>query len=401
MQKKSETEMPANLTAYRFSEKDLWDQAKGPNAADIQQKKIGDCFFVATAGEVAHSTPDLIRNAIRFDPVSSNFSVRLFNDGKWIAVPVTQQDIKDNLQSLGGSTFQLHGQRAEGTIWPAVYEIAYAKRNGDSWHAGKDKIKSGGNVIDAMHAMTGDKPESLFVEDIDRLGAREVSRAITAALGDGKRVVMTTGKDPGQGLRNASNWERAVDAVTAATKLGTMNDGVVGWHAYMVLGARYDAAADDVLLRIRNAWGHNRIEELPAHQQGAELEISLKRLNETFTRSFHRFDIGSMSPQQRGIFDALHDRMGDQLGANVLAAASAQAIRDGITEPDQIRQVRLTDTGTLWVAGALPGMRSMLDTRAPVPGSQDSPEDIALRSNETRHRENVLAPPLSQAPRRS
>ena len=60
----------------RFDEQDLYAGGQ-PRATDIQQDKIGDCYFVATLAAVAEKQPDRIQDAIKFDPATGNYTVTL------------------------------------------------------------------------------------------------------------------------------------------------------------------------------------------------------------------------------------------------------------------------------------------------------------------------------------
>lgn len=86
-------------SSYVFTEKDLWGADGRPGGTDIDQKRLGDCFLVAAAESVAQQTPDVIRCGIRYDAQTGSFSVRLFKDGQWTSVSVTQAELHQTLKT--------------------------------------------------------------------------------------------------------------------------------------------------------------------------------------------------------------------------------------------------------------------------------------------------------------
>ena len=111
---------------HRFDESSLYGPG-GPRASDIQQTKIGDCYFVATLGAVAHADPQAIRDMIAFDPKTGDYMVTLYDEeGRKRVIPVTQQELADNIDNRGG------GSAADDTgidaeVWPAVIETAHSQ----------------------------------------------------------------------------------------------------------------------------------------------------------------------------------------------------------------------------------------------------------------------------------
>jgi hypothetical protein len=153
----------AKPAEVRFDAADLYG-AKGPQAADIRQDALGDCYFVATLGALAQQQPDAVRNMISFDANTGNFTVRLHDgDGNPQSVQVTQAEVEDNLARQGGSTADNSG--LDGPIWPAVAETAYAKMHdsnpADGLTEGYNAIANGGWPQDAMQAITGDRGDEI------------------------------------------------------------------------------------------------------------------------------------------------------------------------------------------------------------------------------------------------
>ena len=380
---------------HRYTARDLWGDDGRPGANDVQQKGIGDCFLVAAAGAVAQQTPDIIRNGIDFDEKSGNLSVRLFKQGQWHQVEVTQVELRDNLAVQGASSFQSsspsrpdprHPDAGHG-LWPAVYEVGYAKLEWGSWKSGQRMLRQGGNPADALQAITGEAPVSLTAKDVSEMGAERAAERINAELANGKRIVMGTNTDPWQRVKSAGDvrgWFYGINDRLA--RPGTTTDGVDGNHAYMVMGARYDKAANEAYLTLRNPWGHNQVHDKVSGKHAAEwtnkpdIEVKLDDLLRDDTRSLNKFDIGMLQPQQRELFEAIRGHVREQASEDAIALAAVQASRGGIESARQLRTAMVADDGKLWVVGQTPGFRTMVDTQAPMPNREESLGNLALEA---------------------
>lgn len=260
----------APAAAPRIDAGDLYGKG-GPRASDINQDSLGDCYFVATLGALANQRPDVIRDAISYDPKTGNFTVDLHIGGKEKQVTVTQADLQYNITRNGGSTLDNTGK--ESPAWPAVIETAYAKaldsNPADGLKQGFDVLGGGGKARDAMEVMTGDRGTDLtydkgFFESqasaIERLG-----KSADTALANGRPLTLST--DPEQ----RSLWEWASGGEGR-------QDGLVDNHVYVVEGV--DRTKDgDYLLTLRNPWASNNVEG--RKNPGATLQVSLTDLVET------------------------------------------------------------------------------------------------------------------------
>ena len=93
----------------KLTDADLYGADGRPHAADIHQDRLFDCYFVAPMGALSEQQPDRIRDAIRFDPASGDFTVTLYRPpnaeekGKGQTSPiqesivVSQEDIRRNI----------------------------------------------------------------------------------------------------------------------------------------------------------------------------------------------------------------------------------------------------------------------------------------------------------------
>ena len=145
------------LMGHRFSAANLWGAA-GPQARDISQDGLGDCFLLATMAALAMRAPGKIRNAIQFNEQRQTFSVRLYTPkGIPRTVQVTQDELFENVRRRGGSKIDNDG--VISSAWPAVIETAYAKLNdadpSNGLSQGYRALDRGGLPQDAFMAITG------------------------------------------------------------------------------------------------------------------------------------------------------------------------------------------------------------------------------------------------------
>ena len=99
-----------------FAEEDLYGPSRRPQSADIRQDELQNCYFLAPIGAMAEQQPDRIRDAIRFDPETGDFTVRLYRppnaterqagqtDPVETFITVSQDDLRRNIRREGGST---------------------------------------------------------------------------------------------------------------------------------------------------------------------------------------------------------------------------------------------------------------------------------------------------------
>lgn len=266
--------------AHRFDAQDLY-VGGGPKATDIDQDSLGDCYFVATLGAIADKQPDRIKDAIKFDPATGNYTVTL-HEKEWgwlppgfqtkeVKVQVTQQEVEDNLKRGGGSTVD-NNPGADKPIWPAVMETAYAKMHDDNPADGLAqgyKEINGGKAYNAMFALTGTEGENL--KPLGMLGpqtnAEVMEKQISKALAEGKPVTLST--DP----ENRSLWE------TITGDKGKQ-DGLVDNHVYVVERV-YKDSNGEVKVELRNPWGNNNNVGEGKDTPNATITVNVKDLIDT------------------------------------------------------------------------------------------------------------------------
>ncbi len=195
----------------------------GVSYDDVVQGSIGDCYLVAAFSSLAHTNPDLIKDAFTENP-DGTYSVRFFEKrgATYEAVSVT---VDSDLPVETGTRSKYAKARNENEHWVTMLEKAYAQ-----WKGSYEAIGNGGNAGTVFEALTGKRPEwtstAYSTSDVlfDRLSkATSTGRPVTAG---------THGKDSG---------------------VDYSGTGVYAWHAYTVLGTSEEAGTK--LVELRNPWG--------------------------------------------------------------------------------------------------------------------------------------------------
>lgn len=206
-----------------------WREAKGElfvggaSPADPVQGKLGDCYLIATLSSLAHSNPQAVEDMVK-DNGDGTFDVRFYNmvglRGReaWVTVD-------GDLPSAGVVRRREVGADARTELWVSVTEKAFAQ-----WRGSVRAIARGGQPDEVMALVTG-RPH--WRNAMYNFTPDEAFAKLEAQLARGGLVVAATG------------------AGTGARELG--GKGLVGNHAYSVLGVSTEGDARYVVLR--NPWG--------------------------------------------------------------------------------------------------------------------------------------------------
>jgi hypothetical protein len=202
----------------------------GPTSNDVRQGAIGNCYFPAAVGAVAHVNPKLIEDAITEvrNPQTGEreFQVRFYSSSGRMELVTVDADLYT--RSWGGPIYGTTPNASNPDtmeLWYPILEKAYAK-----WKGSYDRIGNGGSPASVLTSLTG---KSTRYFDTSYNDADEIFRAVKAA-GDAKQP-MTAG--------------------THDDKKIYTNTGVYADHAYSVLGAEESAGKKFILLR--NPWGES------------------------------------------------------------------------------------------------------------------------------------------------
>lgn len=192
----------------------------------VNQRALGDCWFMATLGAMAVQSPELVDEMIR-ENLNGTFTVTFPGREPITVTPDFPLDANGNLAFAGSLEHP-------PVIWPAVLEKAYAQLQGgdyanlENWHAGAamDLFSEG--------FMQGYVPDFTDV-DLDDLADR---------FDSGEAITFSTPPE--------IQWGGfPKDGTGKGDLVGRDGQPLIPGHVYFVIAV--DAEADEVTLR--NPWG--------------------------------------------------------------------------------------------------------------------------------------------------
>lgn len=204
-----------DYTYARFSTSPLFAPA-GPQADDISQGDVGDCYLMAALQATAKTDPQRIRQSI-VDLGDGTYAVRFFNGAKPWYVRV---DADLPVDSSGELAYA--GTGADKSLWVALVEKAYTL-----YHSSLNTYASidGGMEADAF-------------SDIGAKATEDDGPWSTSSL-----------------MNEIQSKLRAGQVVTFGTDTYTDGGVVQDDHAYSVDAVLTDAAGRPTALRLHNPWG--------------------------------------------------------------------------------------------------------------------------------------------------
>jgi hypothetical protein len=188
----------------------------------VEQGSVGDCWLLASLAEVAARYPQDIVNMFTYNgtAMENGSQVGLYTVRFYSTSGVSEYISVDTDLPAGGA---LYDHPANGVLWVALAEKAYAQANGDGFVTTNDVGSDSYAALDsgwpswALHAITG-KPASDFAINPSN---------VAAAWNAGELVVLTSRSNP-------------------------VSPYIVGPHAYAVVG--YNASSSQPFL-VYNPWG--------------------------------------------------------------------------------------------------------------------------------------------------
>ena len=224
---------------HDFSGEGLYNPSGSPEAGDVRQGALGDCYLLAALAAVAKANPAAIQRMIT-DNGDGTYDVTIYEDKSWFSRKLTPTVVKVDAQfpqykdgdAKGSPVYAKLGLGLMG-IWVMLIEKAYAK------HKGSYKAIVGGFGGPAMEAITG----------------KESKRHDLSHYDNGKLFsLLETLLANKQALTAAADWY-----LFQSTKKEAMNDvGAVLQHEYTVMSV--DPGAKTV--ELRNPWGKDHPQPL-------------------------------------------------------------------------------------------------------------------------------------------
>lgn len=254
---------------------DLYGPGSRPQASDVDQDRLFDCYFLAPAAALADRQPDRIKDAISYNPLTSEFAVRLYrpsadNTGGAVetVINVSQDALHYNIENQKGGSAVDNNRERLGAVWPAVLEAAFAEAYRGP-QAGLPGLKHGYEIIgdptrggglqDGMFALTGDRGTNVRI-GVAPTGPRMVSTgADHIDRGAPPFAVKPVGSVDTFDAA-VTKVERAMAdgrPVTLSTQGREVRDGLMESHAHIVAGLSRDSTTGDTLLWLRNPYADN------------------------------------------------------------------------------------------------------------------------------------------------
>ena len=214
----------------------------GPSASDIHQGVAGDCYFLSSLAALAQNEPKALKHLI-YSNHDGTFTV-IFHErdpstGNFKAVPVK---VDGDLYTTTASgpppqrvlTYDSPSPKSWGdsvdtpSLWGPLLEKAYAQLKGNTF----DGIGNGGWPADALEELLGRPSQSVSTTSST---PDQVWSFIQSAIDTHSPVCASTSCDPDQQDRYT-------------------NSGIVGEHAYTVMG--YQLHDGERFVTLRNPWGN-------------------------------------------------------------------------------------------------------------------------------------------------
>ncbi|KIH93552.1 hypothetical protein SPBR_04081 [Sporothrix brasiliensis 5110] len=233
----------------------------GFSSSDVQQGRVGDCWWIAAVATMAHRTDLMRRVCVARDERCGVYGFVFVRDGAWTPVVVDDQlyvhhaDFRAETYDASGQRARDHRQRFQrgsealsfarcadaNETWLPLLEKAFAKAHGDYG------ALAGGWCSEGMEDLTGGVSTTIpasRVLDKDRLWRELAGEA--GGIGD-----------DGGGRNSDFVFGLSVMGCGCA---GANHNGLAVNHCYSVLRAveapSEDGAATVRLVQIRNPWGH-------------------------------------------------------------------------------------------------------------------------------------------------
>jgi hypothetical protein len=233
---------PAAATSYSNVAGSLFG-AGGPTFTDVRQGAVGDCWLLASLAEVAARAPQDITSMFSYagTTVENGVTVGLYNVRLFDTHGVAHTYVVDTELPSGGNYYD---HPANGVLWVALAEKAYAQANGAgavmTQYKGSDSYSAlnGGDPAWALQAITGKSSSDYYLN----------TTTLAADMSAGHLAVL------GSLATHASPYI-----------VGSPTEGT---HAYAIVG--YNPASSTPY-EIYNPWGTNSSGWSPYTDQGRQV----------------------------------------------------------------------------------------------------------------------------------
>ena len=211
---------------YKLSTNPLYGAGGAPSYLDVNQGYVGDCYFLASLGEVALQDPNSIESMIHNDG-NGAYGVRFEVDGHadWVTVNEELPTMPSGYSYANGSNLEF----ANGDVaWPELIEKAYAELNAEPNAPHGAQLNAASNSYAGISAGSGYALTEITGQSVTYFG----SSSLTS---DASQI--------------GAAWSANEELLVGTSSIATGN--IVADHMFEVIG--YNVATDTMTLH--NPWG--------------------------------------------------------------------------------------------------------------------------------------------------
>lgn len=227
-----------------------------PRASDVRQGELGDCWLMGSLAAIAHSQPWLIQRMVR-DNMDGTYTVKFAAGNQEVAAEYsTALNIDDGSihKTTDAEWLSYATARSNGAQWPIVIEKAYAQM------VGGYQNMDGGSPFNALRSLLGGDWIQVWGAEDNKL----VLDATSPYADDGyaQSILESTPEKIHASVLKAVKSVRKGDIASVSINVGG-SDGVVGPHAFAMLGPAWENAKGQTLIKVYNPWGVDGSRLLP------------------------------------------------------------------------------------------------------------------------------------------
>ena len=273
-----------------------------PSIEDVNQGKLGDCWFMATLAAVVENDPSFIKKSMKDN--GATVTVRLFDDSGsavFITVDKSMAFYKKSEDNPDGGA-----RGAIGSLWVSLYEKAlYASGLRLRDYSDEDhKIKNGykaiasGEAREAMKIITGKRsikeydydansyePKFSYVDEKTKLLTH--NKSFQDAKNNISKKLKNIFDDKKKHIVMGSTYHEFKGATGSGFSGEQERRGLSSRHEYTILGLEGEEGQEKV--RIRNPWGSGVVETVKNELTGEETYRRAENKTGVFLLSLDEF----------------------------------------------------------------------------------------------------------------
>jgi hypothetical protein len=211
--------------------------AAGPQAADVNQGTLGDCYFLAALSDEASQNPNAIKNMITSDG-NGVYTVDFKKNGadNYITVDDAMATLPKGAHVTDGSNLAFDDGGASGSMWSEIVEKAYTEFRGDTDVSANSAsapqnsyTRINGGWDEGIAAITGQSVNDYAASSYKSTTAeKSLATALQSAIISKNVVTMSTESANNAALGLIGNHMYAVLSLNASTGMAIIDNP---WNA--------------------------------------------------------------------------------------------------------------------------------------------------------------------------